>query len=404
MRIIEVADNEALYSCLIRSCAEKSLIIFGSGEVARLFYESFSDIIATAPVIRVIKTQPQYGETFYGIGIEPFFELKKMDTSQSLLVVTAHDRFHYEILQTLKLVYEGNVILIKDSFLTEMKAYVNQRLVEKNKISLCYADIPNFGDLLNEDIMKKVFGYSVRHEDLCYANMTAIGSLLDGLFIDPSIPSYNTADYTLNIWGSGFSYYSELSNKKVIRRDVDIKCVRGELSKRKLEKYYDKTIACAVGDPGLLVKKWVSIDRIDKKYSIGIIPHYKEPALKIVSDMYDNYKNSIVINLRNSTDLILKQISECEAIISSSLHGVVIADALGIPNVLVKISDIPLTDGFRYDDYYSAYGLVNKQIDLRTHELPSIAQIKENYLVLMADVERIIEDLMLAFPWGKESV
>lgn len=63
-----------------------------------------------------------------------------------------------------------------------------------------------------------------------------------------------------------------------------------------------------------------------------------------------------LINVFDEPCEVLRQIAACEFIVSSSLHGLVIADAYGVPNVRVRLS-LGLIDELKFDDYYSAFGL-----------------------------------------------
>jgi hypothetical protein len=48
--------------------------------------------------------------------------------------------------------------------------------------------------------------------------------------------------------------------------------------------------------------------------------------------------------------------ASCQRIVSSSLHGLILADALGIPNMWDPYPPADPGDGFKYRDYASAYG------------------------------------------------
>jgi pyruvyltransferase len=45
---------------------------------------------------------------------------------------------------------------------------------------------------------------------------------------------------------------------------------------------------------------------------------------------------------------------ECEKIISSSLHGLIISDAYGIPNARVNVSNKLFGGDFKFIDYYKS--------------------------------------------------
>jgi hypothetical protein len=52
-----------------------------------------------------------------------------------------------------------------------------------------------------------------------------------------------------------------------------------------------------------------------------------------------------------------KQILACEHILSSSLHGIIVAHAYGIPAVQVQFSDRIFGDGVKYHDYFLSVDL-----------------------------------------------
>jgi pyruvyltransferase len=59
----------------------------------------------------------------------------------------------------------------------------------------------------------------------------------------------------------------------------------------------------------------------------------------------------------------VKQIHECEYILSSSLHGIIIADSYGIPAYHIELSDKIIGGQWKFKDYYESvkrpYGTIN---------------------------------------------
>lgn len=80
---------------------------------------------------------------------------------------------------------------------------------------------------------------------------------------------------------------------------------------------------------------------------------------------------------------VLRQISECEVILSSAMHGLITADSLNIPNQWIRLSDKLTGQNYKFEDYYSVYNKTSVQpIDLRTSAITDleVEQIKQNYI------------------------
>ena len=88
--------------------------------------------------------------------------------------------------------------------------------------------------------------------------------------------------------------------------------------------------------------------------------------------MLEHYPNSKFIDVQNEPETVLKEISECENIISTGLHGLIIADSYGIPNCWCEISDKILGNRFKFHDYFSSFGTDREVFDLRSGEMPNI--------------------------------
>lgn len=84
----------------------------------------------------------------------------------------------------------------------------------------------------------------------------------------------------------------------------------------------------------------------------------------------------------------------CKCILSSSLHGLIFADALGIPNRRIVLSDEIIGGDLKFDDYYSVYyenpEEAPETIDLRKTTVTdeTIDDIIKNYV----NVERKMDE------------
>lgn len=257
------------------------------------------------------------------------------------------------------------------------------------------------GDALNFLIFRKLFGYTpIRHTPItcsisgigsglgkfCYADKVWLRILekISG-FIFP-----NTY-----IWGTGFMEYRAI-DRSFFRKNMKFCAVRGQLSKNRVEKIIGRTLDIPTGDGGILASELIS-SPIRKKYRVGIIPHIKEQDEKDFKRLAEKFKNAVIIDLLEEPLSVVKKIAECEYIISSSLHGLIVADSFHIPNIHVKVTNNMLGDGFKFDDYYSGYGLEHKQY--REAEISSIEFIAKHYEIKSDEVEVKKQKIKAAFPF-----
>ncbi|WP_299684338.1 polysaccharide pyruvyl transferase family protein [uncultured Dokdonia sp.] len=202
----------------------------------------------------------------------------------------------------------------------------------------------NYGDILSAQIVSWVSGketsfYNAPQKKKSWfkkSYLMAIGSIM----------SYTQPKAT--VWGSGIiSRKDQFSNATFC-------AVRGPLSrKRILELGY--TCPEIYGDPAILLPDFYQ-PTIEKKYEYGFIPHYVDQD--IVSEWYNDKDKVTVLNLINDDIFfITDRMLECKKIISSSLHGVIVAQTYGIPAIWVQFSNKLSGDNVKYADYFLSVGI-----------------------------------------------
>lgn len=154
------------------------------------------------------------------------------------------------------------------------------------------------------------------------------------------------------ILGSGVMYENESFSGKPKK----IHSVRGPLSAAKLlENGYQKTEL--FGDPALIISKIFPSSKV-KKHIIGFVPHYVDKenplSLRLIHDLGIHF-----IDIQAKPEKFIEELTSCEHIISSSLHGIIAADSYGIPCRWVKISSLVQGDGFKFRDYFKSVGKSN---------------------------------------------
>lgn len=251
-----------------------------------------------------------------------------------------------------------------------------KRVMEEYNIKLFYYKYPNVGDMLNETILSSIFQLKFELDNFSTADLCAIGSILDKLIKPSNIPDKHKkiqnecdADKPIHIWGTGLMHdYDNITQNNV--RPLIFHALRGEKTRKILSKVVEKDISCVLADPGILSSMIVKPS--DKKYNVGIVPHYIDKDEEIFKKMLEHYPNSKFIDVQDETNQVLKEISMCEYIISTGLHGLIIADSYGIPNCWCEISDKILGNRFKFHDYFSSFGTDREFFDLRNKSFPNV--------------------------------
>ena len=276
------------------------------------------------------------------------------------------------------------------------------------KYNIFYKNIPNMGDLLNKVMLESLFNIEVNLSTITHSNIIAIGSglrytLCYGSYIRQL--GHKAWHYfkpnPFYVWGTGFMKYSEGKSAQFVFPHIKFLSLRGKLTKQKVEKILGKEIDVPLGDGGLLAERW--IDRnIEKKYRVGIIPHFREQECSALSEMRNTYSDSIIINLKEDPKEVVKQIASCEVVLSSSLHGLIVADSFHIPNLHIKLFDYGekmYGDGFKFEDYYSSFSLKDKPILMNNKsKWPTVSDIIGMYQIDKMQVEQKKDAIFHSFP------
>lgn len=204
------------------------------------------------------------------------------------------------------------------------------------------AKLQNFGDLIGPYLFKELCGISVRHiEDK------------PALLSTKYIPHYLTVGSILSsarkssiIWGSG-----------IIRKDFDINtkarylAVRGPKTRNKI---IEQGGACPeiYGDPAILLPLLSPLTG-KKEAKITFIPHYVD--YEQVQESLINKKDVDVVRMMTADfSRTLGEIKSSNFIISSSLHGLILAVAYNIPCLWVEFSDKIYGDDVKYYDFFES--------------------------------------------------
>ena len=243
-------------------------------------------------------------------------------------------------------------------------------------IGLYWYKSRNFGDALSPLLVSKLSGQKVEWTPMPFAELAAIGSVLfagSSIFIRRQTllrlkgwlklgqKCLDIFCPTLNIWGSGF-LFDEGVNSAIKIRHCNVCAVRGAKSLAILNRVGMKDGGVVLGDPGLLYPMLLS-QPLDKKWEIGVVPHFNdyEAGARYGEELRrKGFSVKVVDVLQDDPIQTVYDIGSCEKVVSSSLHGLIVADAFGIPRMHKVWSTIGQSNDeflFKFEDYGSSIGI-----------------------------------------------
>lgn len=195
-----------------------------------------------------------------------------------------------------------------------------------------WRDKPNFGDYLGPLLLDYFADVSTIWVPAPAAQIVSVGSLLH--IVGP--------EYKGIVLGSG-----KLFEDTPTPKHANILGLRGPLSAM------DYKGEIAIGDPGLLADELVTVE---KRHDLGIVPHWSDRDLEHRPE-FKKYHPLIIRPESNPLD-VLRKIGSCRKIVSSSLHGIIVADAFGIPRRTEMTARFATEGGsFKFRDYNASVGV-----------------------------------------------
>lgn len=210
--------------------------------------------------------------------------------------------------------------------------------------------VHNWGDDMSRKIIHLInpklntitnrYSFNIRN----YDDYLCIGSIISWMTSSKSI-----------IWGSGVVY----PNQKLKFKPKEVLAVRGPLTRKYL---LEQGVSCPeiYGDPALLFPRYYKVtysnNEDDKLYTLGIIPHFRDKNNPLIQKLEDN-KDVLIIDVTNITPWhkFIDQITSCRYIVSSSLHGIILSDAYGVPNAWIEFKNGE-RKRFAFMDYMMSVG------------------------------------------------
>lgn len=273
----------------------------------------------------------------------------------------------------------------------------------------------HFGDQLNVAMLQSLTGRPVRMVAIDEATHLCSGSLLDGFLRGRGQPALD--ETPLIVWGTGFATGSgghpvrgvdacASDGPGEFRRPVRVHAVRGRLTLGRLRAMGVPVDGVALGDPALLVHLFLQprseAVNPSRRLRLGIVRNPFDMDRPIVAALLRRFPSARLWQAGVSSMGFLAWLKTCDVVLSSSLHALIAADALGIPNARMKLSRDADGGDWSFRDYYSAFGVEpaafdHEQVQRLTED--DLASVCATHPIKLADVRRIADGRLGSCPF-----
>lgn len=177
------------------------------------------------------------------------------------------------------------------------------------------------------------------------------------------------ADGSATVWGAGIG-----GRDQPVNPSARLLAVRGPLSRQRALECGTPDCPDVYGDLGLLVPAYHppvggGRDRV------GLLPHFVDQER--IFRVYERNGDVLLIDILAPVEDVVDAMLECNVIVSSSLHGLILAVAYGIPFVWVRFSDGVEGGTFKFVDFFlSLTTNIPRYYDCRSAELPAIEDFR----------------------------
>lgn len=216
---------------------------------------------------------------------------------------------------------------------------------EADRVPMMWWEQPfpgNLGDIIGPYIVQALTGVPPRYTKVS-PRMVSVGSII------------KFARQGDTVWGSGAAAASQK-----IEPGCKFRAVRGPLTRRLV---LEAGAECpeVFGDPAWLLPRIYPCSNTPKTHRLGLIRHFSHATknLELGSGVREI---EILRGSRGEIEEFLDEMNSCEAIISTSLHGVIIANAYGIPACWAVDTGADGQihgDGMKFTDYAMSVGIKN---------------------------------------------
>ena len=239
----------------------------------------------------------------------------------------------------------------------------------------------NWGDYMNLILAEYISGKKVIPQQILDTgkSIAMVGSILPWAMDKHTI-----------VWGSGCLDSNE-KGWQFVEKPLKVSAVRGPLTREVLIKH---NIDCPeiYGDPILCLPRYYQ-PAVNKTDKIVIIPH-----VSCIQQAYELCQISKEVTILNPSKFkswqeFVDVIVSCKLVLSASLHGLIVADAYGIPNVWVSFPNhVHPDNNFKFHDYFNSVGkeTIISPIDIEDMDLTDTEKYISSWSAPIIDIDKLL--------------
>ena len=208
--------------------------------------------------------------------------------------------------------------------------------------------VSNWGDLLAPVVLSHFANITTTWSEPAQAEIVGIGSVLDVL------PQSGW-------WGIVAGSGKLLESTATDLTQANVVGLRGPLTLENLKVRREHRHHLVLGDPALLASDMVNAT--PDKYPLGCLPHISDTELyprELARAREQHYPEPTLIDPTGDPLQVVAMIGSCRKLISSSLHGLVVADAWGVPRRAERFAQMDTNphqgSDFKFRDYGASIG------------------------------------------------
>lgn len=252
------------------------------------------------------------------------------------------------------------------------KKFPRKNDVDLGPVKLFYFKLSNttenLGDYLSKVVVSHFVPKNARKSSKKQKTLYSIGSII-GFRCQNAV-----------IWGSGILTKSDTIQKNVKDSNLKICAVRGPKT-RQLLLEWGKDCPEIYGDPAILMPMIYKPEDTKKKYKVSLVFNYEHDKFEIPKD-----KDIHIIDIKTDNyKKFIDEIVQSSLVISSSLHGIILAETYGIPAITLLKKEAIF---FKFEDWYQSTKRndifiarnIEEALSANPMPLPDLTEMQNNLL------------------------